>query len=70
MIELITIFVFASMVLAAIFLKVPECPRELLGYSCRNKDCDHSDRAVSAAHRTLERNELMRRKTNEHTRTA
>lgn len=33
-----------------------ECPRMILGYNCRGKNCDHSEELVRNAKQTMEGN--------------
>jgi hypothetical protein len=31
----------------------PDCPRMILGYKCKGRDCDHSPEAIREARRSM-----------------
>lgn len=50
MIEVIVMFGILGIVAGlALASSAYECPREILGYNCRGKGCDHSDKLIKEA---------------------
>lgn len=43
---LFTVIVFMA-------LSGPDCPRMILGYRCKGRDCDHSPEAIREARRAI-----------------
>lgn len=52
---IIGLIIFAALVWWADHMRENECPRQILGYNCRGKECDHSFLEVEAAKDAMRR---------------
>lgn len=50
---LIAASAFLLYVLTVLFDKIEECPRCVLGYNCKGKDCDHSEEELQKAYKAI-----------------